>query len=236
MSVPTQPPEPHPAPIAGREVRAVVAAAVRLYREGVSLGLERCPGVCVVGEARDADETLAAVARGAPDVVLLDVSMHGALALVRGIHEARPDLKVVAFAVDDAHEDAVLACAEAGVSGWAGHDASLDDLVRSVVSAARGELLCSARVAALLSQRVAALAVGRAGAASPAQLTPREAEIGELISRGMSNKHIARTLSLRPATVKNHVHNILEKLNVNTRGEAGALLRDTDSAGWGTRS
>ena len=220
-------PSPTSAPDGGPDVRTVVAASVRLYRDGISLSLERRPGVRVVGVAADAAATLAAVAQGAPDVVLLDVSMEGALGLVRAVHAARPEARVVAFAVDDEHEDAVLACVEAGVAGWVGRDGSMDDLVRAVVSAARGELVCSARVAALLSRRVAALAGQRHGAPPVAQLTPRETEIGELISRGLSNKHIARTLSLRLATVKNHVHNILEKLNVRTRGEAGALLRDS---------
>ena len=214
------------APAAAPEVRTVVAASVRLYRDGISQSLARSPGVRVVGVASDAHETLSLLSQGAPDVVLLDVSMHGALGLVRAVASAVPGVKVVAFAVDDEHEDAVLACVEAGVAGWVGRDGSMEDLVRAVVSAARGELVCSARVAALLSRRVAALAGQRRGVPPAAQLTPREVEIGELLSRGLSNKHIARTLSLQLATVKNHVHNILEKLNVRTRGEAGALLRE----------
>lgn len=209
-----------------REVRVLLAASVRLYRDGIAAGLERCPLLHVEEVASGPTEALAALARGAPDVVLLDASMESALAVVRGICEARPGVRVVAFAVDEDHEDALLACVEAGVAGWVGRDGSMDDLVNAVLSAARGELVCSARVAGMLSRRLAALAGQRKSPGSVAQLTPREVEIGELISRGLSNKHIARTLQLRLATVKNHVHNILEKLNVHTRGEAGALLRD----------
>jgi two-component system nitrate/nitrite response regulator NarL len=83
---------------------------------------------------------------------------------------------------------------------------------------------------------VAALAGTRRAAPSPVQLTPREHEIGALISRGLSNKNIARTLQLQLATVKNHVHNILEKLNVRTRGEAGALLREGGLQGTDARN
>ncbi|HYH78826.1 MAG TPA: response regulator transcription factor [Longimicrobium sp.] len=235
MSLPISCPDPRDARVAEGGVRVLVAASVRLYRDGIALGLERTPGVGVVGVACDAGEVLAAVRSGAADVVLLDVSMGGALPLVQGICRAYRELRVVAFAVDDDHEDAVMACVEAGVAGWVGRDGSLDDLVRAVLSAARGELVCSARVAALLSRRVAALTHNGRGASPPVQLTPRESEIAMLITRGLSNKHIARTLSVQLATVKNHVHNILEKLNVNTRGEAGALLRETELQESGPR-
>lgn len=213
-------------------MRTLVAASVRLYRDGISLGLQRSPGLRVVGTAGDAREVLAAVEQSAPHVVLLDVSMPGALQLV---HDVRDTVKAVVFAVDEEHEDTVMACVEAGVAGWVGRDGSLDHLARAVLSAARGELECSARVAALLSNRVAALA--RTGRAAPpgVQLTPREAEVAELISRGLTNKHIARTLALQPATVKNHVHHILEKLDVPTRGEAGALLRTLQLSGTASR-
>ncbi|HEX8212609.1 MAG TPA: response regulator transcription factor [Longimicrobium sp.] len=216
-------------------MRTLVAASVRLYRDGISLGLQRSPGVRVVGTAGDARAVLAAVEQSAPDVVLLDVSMPGALQLVHDVRQAGAAVKAVVFAVDEDLEDTVMACVEAGVAGWVGRDGSLDHLARAVLSAARGELECSARVAAMLSNRVAALA--RTGRAAPpgVQLTPRECEVAELISRGHTNKHIARTLALQPATVKNHVHHILEKLDVPTRGEAGALLRTLQLSGSGSR-
>ncbi|HEX5871861.1 MAG TPA: response regulator transcription factor [Longimicrobium sp.] len=204
-----------------------MAASVRLYRDGLahSLGAE----MQVVALTGDAPATLAQAGHLCPDVVVLDVSLEGALALIRSLYEAVPATRVVAFAVDDAAEHQVLACAEAGVAGWIGRDATAAEIVDAVQRAARGELLCSARTAALLTRRLAALARERVGPAPPpaAQLTPRETEIGELLSRGLSNKHIARALGLRLATVKNHVHNILEKLEVRSRGEAGARLRDS---------
>jgi len=206
-------------------VRAMVAASVRLYRDGLAHSLGAA--MQVVAQTGDAPDTLDQASRLAPDVIVLDVSLDGALPLVRSLYEAVPAVRVVAFAVDDAAEQQVLACAEAGVAGWIGRDATAAEIVDAALRAARGELLCSARTAALLTQRLAALARERlAPAPAPAaQLTPREAEIGELLCRGHSNKHIARALGLQLATVKNHVHNILEKLEVSSRGEAGALLR-----------
>ncbi|HEU0300159.1 MAG TPA: response regulator transcription factor [Longimicrobium sp.] len=224
-SVPATPPDRDDAPA----VRAMVAASVRLYRDGLAHSLGAV--MQVVAQTADAQATLREARRLAPDVVLLDVSLGDALALVHALAEAAPGVRVVAFAVDDAHDQQVLACAEAGVAGWVGRDASAEEVVDAVLRAARGELLCSARTAALLTRRLAALArERRAPAPAPVQLTPREAQIGELLSRGLSNKHIARTLGLRLATVKNHVHNILEKLEVHTRGEAGARLRDSIAA------
>lgn len=230
--------ESAPAPTVVREsgspqpVRALVAASVRLYRDGLAHSLGAA--MQVVAQTGDAPATLAEAGRVCPDVVLLDVALDGALALVRSICQSVPATRVVAFAVDDAAEHQVLAYAEAGVAGWIGRDATAAEIVDSVLRAARGELLCSARTAALLTRRLAALAAlarERPAPSPAAQLTPREAEIGELLSRGLSNKHIARALGLQLATVKNHVHNILEKLEVRSRGEAGARLRDSVSIG-----
>ncbi|HEX7241600.1 MAG TPA: response regulator transcription factor, partial [Longimicrobiaceae bacterium] len=121
-------------------------------------------------------------------------------------------------------EDVVLACAEAGVSGYVSRGASLDDLVGALRSVARGELVCSPHIAGSLFRRVAALSERRE--ASPAAvLTPREREILGLIDQGLSNKEISRRLRIELSTVKNHVHNLLEKLQVSRRGAAAACLR-----------
>jgi DNA-binding NarL/FixJ family response regulator len=216
-----------------RSIRAIVAAGVRLYRDGLAHSLGTA--MQVVAETGDAPATLAEARRLGPDVVLLDVALDGALLLIHALADAVPAARVVAFAVDDAHEHQVLACAEAGVAGWIGRDATAVEIVDAVLRAARGELLVSARTAALLTRRLATLARERrapAPAAAPlAQLTPREAEIGELLSRGFSNKHIARALGLRLPTVKNHVHKILEKLEVSSRGEAAARVRGSRTVG-----
>jgi len=210
-------------PARTQPVRAMVAASVRLYRDGLAHSLGEA--MQVVAVTADAQATHREAVRLAPDVLLLDMSLEGALALAQALAEAAPGTRVVAFALDDAHDGQVLACAEAGVAGWVGRDASTEEVVDAVLRAARGELLCSTHTAALLSRRLAALARERRAPSPAGQLTPREAEIGELLARGLSNKHIARALGLSLATVKNHVHNILEKLEVGSRGEAGARLR-----------
>jgi DNA-binding NarL/FixJ family response regulator len=98
------------------------------------------------------------------------------------------------------------------------------DLRRAIESAWNGEAICSPRVAADAFSRLARLSAGRPPAPL-SELTPREQEVARLIEQGMSNKQIARRLVITLATVKNHVHNVLEKLRVRRRGEVGARIR-----------
>ena len=210
----------------GERVRVAVVASVRLYREG----LAQCLGATmeVVAVTGDRTATMDEVRRHAPEVLLLDLSMEGGLALLQTLGVEAPETRVVVFAVDEAQEREVLACAEAGAAGWVGRNSTAEELVGAVQRAARGELLISPRTAALLTSRVAALARDRQGAGPTvpaARLTPRECEIGELLGQGMSNKHIAMSLGMRLPTVKNHVHSILDKLEVSSRAEAAARLR-----------
>jgi len=101
-------------------------------------------------------------------------------------------------------------------------DGSTEDVVAAVVHALKGELLCSPRIAAHLFSRVAALPDNRAGAPIHVLLTRREREVAALLACDLTNKEIARRLHLGPATIKNHVHNILQKLNVHHRGDVAA--------------
>src|SRR5205823_1604371 len=131
-------------------------------------------------------------------------------------------------------EREVIAWAEAGVAGYLGKEASLDHLVMAIESAGRGEATCSARTSAILLRRIAS---GRE-APKPAwhrerHLTTREQEVLRLVGQGLSNQQIARGLCLALSTVKNHVHNILEKLDVHRRVDA---VREIRRAGFVLRS
>jgi two-component system nitrate/nitrite response regulator NarL len=141
---------------------------------------------------------------------------------------------IVAFSVPDDERD-VLAMAESGVIGFVERDASLDELVASVLSAARGEASFPPRIATTLLRRVSSLGAGRPSPAEPA-LTVREHQIVELIADALSNKEIATRLGIEVATVKNHVHNILEKLQVSRRTEAVARLRVVEGGARGHRA
>jgi two-component system nitrate/nitrite response regulator NarL len=131
----------------------------------------------------------------------------------------------LAFAVEEVTSE-ILHCAEAGAAGYVTEDASIDDLVAAIESIAREELLCSPRIAAKLFGRLSESADRRA--TDPYQLrtlTSRERQVFDCIRLGHSNKEIARKLNIAEPTVKNHVHRLLEKLEVATRAQAAARSR-----------
>jgi two-component system nitrate/nitrite response regulator NarL len=205
--------------------RVVVAAEVCLYREGLAHSLERRGAAEVVATAASRAEAVDRVLACRPDVVLLDMGLPGAAEVVRALREALPPVKVVALAIAET-EEVVVACAEAGVAGYVPRDASMDDLVRTLRAVARGELEIPSHIAASLFRRVGTLASRREPPAPVQGLTPREREIVALIDRGCSNKEIARRLDIELSTVKNHVHNLLEKLGVQRRSAAAARVRE----------
>jgi len=203
----------------------IVITDVRLYLEGLAELLTREEDVDVVGTAGDAKEALLRVTNCRPNLALLDMTMAGALDLARRIRREARTTQVLSFAGPEA-EDVVVACAELGVGGYLTREASLADVIIAIDSVARGETLCSPRMAPTLFRRVGALAQQIAYRTPPAaRLTRREHEVITLIDQGLSNKEIAHELCIELATVKNHVHHILEKLNVRRRGEAAARLR-----------
>jgi DNA-binding NarL/FixJ family response regulator len=209
-------------------IRIVIVADTRLYREGLAQVLSRGAHISVVATAARQDEALARLRDLKPDVVLVDMAMPDSLPAVRAVVESAADAPVVALGVADDDDD-VLGCAEAGVAGYVPRDASVDHLVAVIESAARGEAICSPRIAASLLRRVATLAAGQGAGVPQGQLTSREREIVGLIDRGLSNKEISGHLGIEVATVKNHVHNLLEKLKVHRRGEAAARMRGNPS-------
>jgi DNA-binding NarL/FixJ family response regulator len=205
-------------------IRVVIACDIRLYREGLSLHLARQEQLGVVGTAATRDETHRLARELTPDVLLLDMAMPGSLEIVHELHDIAPATRVLALTIPEA-DGAVIACAEAGVAGFVTREATIADLIEAISSAARGEATMSPRAAAALLRRGGALAADRPAPTPPrGELTAREREIVELVALGLSNKAIAARLHVEIATVKNHVHNILDKLQVRRRGEIASHL------------
>jgi DNA-binding NarL/FixJ family response regulator len=196
--------------------------------------LERVERVVLVGVADSVASALTYIEDKNPDVALLDFAMPDALALPHAIAAAQIPVKVVAFSVAET-EDEICECAEAGIAGYVGRNGSKEDLIAAVENALRDEVPCSPRVAASLFRRLAAHVQTTRQRPREAALTNREQDIIALIDRGLSNKEIARQLKISLPTVKNHVHNILEKLQVRRRGAAAAVLREADLARATTR-
>jgi len=209
--------------------RVFIVSDVRLCREGLALSLASRQSVGVMGSA-SATEALQRVAMLRPDVVVLGAEVDPALDLPRRLRERAPGVKTIAIAASDSEQD-LLAWAEAGASAYAGPDFSADDLVDVIYQVMRGELVCPPRLTALLFGRIASLSAGHVRESAGPALTQREREIVPLLEDGLSNKEIARRLRIGSATVKNHVHNILEKLQVRRRGEISARIRRPHDSG-----
>lgn len=205
----------------GLRPRVVVCSDTRLLREGITLALSQDGPMDVVG-AVEPENAPAIVAAQRPDVVLLDAGVPGGRGLPRLLKKVSPDLRIVVFAIADGEVD-VVAWAEAGVDGYVGRDGTMGDLTAAVEGALCGEAFCSPKLVGLLFARVAQLSEEAVPDAGAGVLTPREQEILALVDHGLPNKEIARRLGIEPATVKNHVHRILEKTQL--RGEAATRRR-----------
>lgn len=208
-------------------LRVFVLSDVRLYSEGLAGLLAAVPSIAVVCASAVDAGTVEQILDVHPDVLLVD-----AVALCRGdivvrVSTELPALRVVACGVaEEAGE--IIACARSGAVGYVARDASAEELVRTVLSVQRGELHCPPRIASVLFRHMSAVAMTEVTAPATS-LTAREREVIALIDRGMSNKEIAAALTIEVATVKNHVHHILEKLQVRRRSAAAARLRTPPS-------
>jgi DNA-binding NarL/FixJ family response regulator len=202
-------------------VRVFVIDDDRLFREALA-ALLRANELEVVGASGGGETAMTRIAEVQPDVVLMDVQMPeiGGIEMTRRLREAVPDARVLILTVSGAEED-VLEAMFAGAVGYLVKGTSPEALVAGIRAAAAG--------GALLSPGIATKLLGRIRAKTPsalptgaALLTDRELEVLELLARGQPNAEIARTLFLSPNTVRNHISNILQKLQISNRTEATA--------------
>jgi two-component system, NarL family, nitrate/nitrite response regulator NarL len=202
----------------------VVVGEIRFYRESLAAFLANTDGIAVKGTAASDSEAAPFLVDAMPVIVLLDVANPSDIEAVRRMRSVAPNAQVIALGLPEMERE-VLACAEEGIVGFIGRDRSLDELVRAIESAAQGHLDCSPELSGALLRHVGRLAAEQRRNPGGASLTRREHEIAVLIAQGLSNKEIAQRLQIELPTVKNHVHHVLEKLKVSTRGQAAALVR-----------
>ena len=215
-------------------ISVLIVADVRLYREGLAGSLASRSHLHICGLCATRAEALDHVGGLRPDVVIVDTATRESLDLIRDLSVQQLPLKILAFAVDESTSE-VLECAEAGATGYVTADASVDELAVAVERIAREELVCSPRVAAQLFCRMSRRIDTRAAHAESRLLTIRERQVLGLIREGYSNKEIGQKLNIAEPTVKNHVHHLLAKLDVATRGQAAAraTLREGRRRFWG---
>ena len=196
-------------------IRVLVADDHAVVRQGLRTFLELQEDIEVVADAADGERALAAVAEHEPDVVLMDLVLPvvDGVEAIRRIAAERPGTRVIALTsfLDD---DKVFPAVRAGAAGYLLKDVQPQELVKAIRAAYAGEVLLHPAVTARLMEDVAG---GGARAAPPAELTPRERQVAELIARGGQNKRIALDLGISEKTVKSHVSSILRKLDVADR-------------------
>ena len=208
-------------------IRVLLVNEIRLMSNVIGSVLEDEPDIEVVGGVTSLDEALLLVPES--DVVLVSTHLpeDGALKLTGALAEAHPSVKVLVLGLAET-KGQVLQYVEAGADGYVLKDDSVDDLLSHIRAVQGGEALVSPNIAAALMSRVGELARlfadVESGLSEAADLTPREREILELIGQGLTNQEIADRLVIEVGTVKNHVHSILQKLDVGNRQDAAAYL------------
>ena len=205
-------------------VRVVIVDDHGLFRTGLRNLLEE-QGIQVVGEAGEGAAALEVVRDVAPDVVLMDLNMPGMAGVeaTQRISQIAPLTRVVVLTISDDDSD-VMDAILSGACGYLLKDSSIHDLVRGIQAAAVGESLISPQIASKVLQRVRATStVPQAEQLIRSELSDREIEVLRLIANGKDNAEIARELTISPKTVKNHISNILVKLQIENRIQAAVF-------------
>jgi two-component system NarL family response regulator len=207
-------------------IRVLIADDHALFRRGLEMVLQGEPGLDLVGQASDGQEAVQIASEVVPDVVLMDIRMPKITGIeaARQMKEVAPSAKIVMLTISDEEED-LFEAIRAGASGYLLKDIPLDELADSVRAVHGGQSLINPSMAGKLLTEFATLA-RRDAEDEPAKhapapkLTDREMEVLRLVARGMNNRDIAKELFISENTVKNHVRNILEKLQIHSRMEA----------------
>ena len=201
-----------------------------LFREGLRTLLSVHPDFDVVGEAGNGEEAIRLVRSLRPTVVLMDLQMPvlDGVAATRRLHEEQPDCRVIVLTTFD-DDEMVFDGLRAGAVGYLLKDAPSEKLAEAIRVAARGETFLQPSVAAKVVAEFARLTRKATASSSSLSepLSERELEILRLIAKGASNREIAGTLFLAEGTVKNHVTNILGKLDVRDRTQAAIKAKDS---------
>ena len=202
-------------------VRVVIVDDHDLFRTGLRNLLEE-QGVDILGEASTGSEAVRSVRELAPDVVVMDLNMPGMTGVeaTRQITGFAPLTRVLVLTISDQDSD-VLDAILAGACGYMLKDSSIQDLMAGIRAAAVGESLISPTIASKVLQRVRSTSsVPEIAETIRAELSDREIEVLKLIANGKDNAQIAGELHISPKTVKNHISNILMKLQIDNRIQA----------------
>lgn len=216
-------------------IKVIVVSDIKIYCEGLSRILSNTHPIKVIGAENNFQNAVNKVKLGAPDVILLDMTMIDSCHIAQKILQLCPESKIVALSVPEEEEN-IIECAEAGIAGYVAREASLDELIETVIGTQNGEFRCPPKIAACVFKTIQRIAQNaKDSCLLPVEhhnrenlatvLTKREQQIYSLMADGQSNKQISHNLVIEVSTVKNHVHNILVKLDVKSRTQAITLTQ-----------
>ncbi len=214
-------------------IRVLVVDDHPLFRDGARAMLEGSDDALLVGEAGSGEEGVRLALELQPDVVLMDLRLPGmnGIEATREILRSSPRIAVLMVTMFD-EDSSVFAAMRVGARGYVIKGADKDELLRAIRAAANGEALFSPAIARRMTDYFSRLAEGETGQIFP-ELTSREREVLDLIARGLNNQQIAERLVISGKTVRNHIGNIFDKLQVADRAQA--VIRARDAGLGGTR-
>jgi len=220
--------------LAARTLTVVIADDHPVFRDGLQVTLDDEPDITVAAAVADGDAAVTEAVRASADVVLMDLRMPGVggIEATARIAAASPATAVIVLTMSD-DDDSVFAALRAGARGYLLKEADAADILRAVRAVAAGEAVFGPRIASRVIAFFSAAGLRGAAAAPFPSLTDREREVLDLVAQGRANTAIAAKLGLSQKTVRNHVSNILTKLQVADRAQAIVQARD---AGLGHQS
>jgi DNA-binding NarL/FixJ family response regulator len=220
-----------------KKIRLLLVEDNRLLREGLTVMLKKQQDMHVVETVGNGENIMSIMHRHKPEVVLLDLGLisRNSLNLVKLIKKNFSTAKVIMMDLIPLQAD-VFEFVQAGVSGFILKDATVNDFLKTIRSVAKGLQILPTNLTGSLFSQIVEQAINESKPSiliDSVRMTKRERQVIELISVGCTNKEIAQKLHLSTYTIKSHVHNILEKLALNTRVQIAKYLHDsrkTDSA------
>lgn len=207
-------------------IRILIADDHALFRDGLRALINSLSDAEVIGEASTGEQAIAQAAALQPDVILMDIQMPGVngIEATRRILHTSPHIGVIVVTMFE-DDDSVFAAMRAGARGYILKGADQSEMLRAIHAVANGEALFSAAIAKRMMNYFAAPQPALPAQIFP-ELTDREREILNLIAQGLNNTEIAERLVIAPKTVRNHISNIFNKLQVADRAQAIVRARE----------
>ena len=212
-------------------INLAVVSDIRLYREGLAGILGEVEKIKVVGVLGNHDETLKLLEHNHLDILLLDMRMVNGCKILTSITNNYVNIKIIVIAVPENNENFLL-CAESGITGYLTKESSIEELIDAVEIVDKGSLYCPHSITQYILKSIKHKhndhqinEIKLTYSKLLNILTQRETQVIKLLAEGLSNKQIAKKLIIELSTVKNHVHNILVKMGVESRVKAACLLQ-----------